>query len=1312
VFYNKGISSPVHWIGDFKIPEYTDTIWATEAMLPRVTVSFTVNTMGTEALGYSFQIVQQEVTDAYRTILTEGILVPVVQEHNEGHTAPYINPFVAPVLTKNLGELEGSDARITNLTDNTFEPYKYQDRYYNIADTYAVYSPEISITKQFTLSSNLRLAVIGEYILTAVPYKQEDGTTVTNWVTDTVRFKPRNIVSKPISELELLRFKSSTTIDGRLVRSVNDNTSQEDGDDEDEFHWASGTCVVLKTEAGLFGEEYDYTSYPAVRIYRESDPYGGITYNDRLLATYLPASDISSNSGRLVANRGDVVCSKFECFRSFVTENGNYLRQRPNVFTFPIQSVYNADYRYDKSFFNGGGNVKSDVLYPHLLQETGNVTGDLYKYDDAYSAIDRSKLYAALTEDFRTSIVYDTRVIASDKATPDRYVNSWSVFKANNFLNLRGNCGEGTNLLEFNDNVFAFQDSGVSLLSINPRVTQVGNDGIETVLGTGTLLETASYISTEVGTSKHSDVIKSIQSFYFLDQNKRKLYRYTSSGLEALSDTKGIESYLSNTITSDSKLLGIYDNTRKAVYLTVTNNTYEVAEVSEEITEERTITTTTTTTSYEYFETNASTYITGSVIAEDSTVEITVEGIGYLFTCVGTVVDPLTEFKFDADVAVTLSSLKDAIVAKLTSIEKEQYYTVEVIDDKLNIVSLRRGDEYNLEPTIVNHIIDSSGTGTESGGEGYKLVADTTVITENDTWVVVDFSTAGGVDRLDLLKNGSIVAQSGVYQGSNYGFPDAEVSQPKIVDRDGITVRELWKGQWLIGTAYLVGDIVKIVSGTTNNYYVAIADSTGQEPSGSPTYWELHVKGSFNTDVWNVAWDNTNYPPYCYKPAFIGTNSFLVGGGISEELKFEGLVPDRYSEFLAEVNAPSEYWLGKEGDTYDIGLILGGVVSAYNGGSYINARGQRVWAKYNAGDTFKIECMGAGEGTGFRVYYWLIKPQVSDFKAIDIPSETKQSYVVTPVTVTTTEEVTISKTYRTIDVLTTDNRSGLITKVVDDTYLLSGITDLFVLSKNVDYNFNGSYYNVIDIDYENKLVELLLIEGDGVETSEEVDLSRILKFRNPFTLTFNEMLGKFDSFHSFIPLMYTKGYNPFYTIDSNSEIYKHNLGAYGEYYGVKHNSYIDVVLPTKLVNRFTNMSFYLWASDGSERMPDKSLRSVKVYSDGQESDEVILYPKSDVRYIRDDDNGRLPNNGVSVTETIDLVEYTYPYSLLYNTHKVADRLWRSGIPRIKEGSVEFSTARAIGSYCIVRLEFDNSDNIKQVLDTLKFKSNTINSFEE
>ena len=89
------------------------------------------------------------------------------------------------------------------------------------------------------------------------------------------------------------------------------------------------------------------------------------------------------------------------------------------------------------------------------------------------------------------------------------------------------------------------------------------------------------------------------------------------------------------------------------------------------------------------------------------------------------------------------------------------------------------------------------------------------------------------------------------------------------------------------------------------------------------------------------------------------------------------------------------------------------------------------------------------------------------------------------------------------------------------------------------------------------------------------------------------MLNKFDSFHSFIPLIYTKNFSPFYTINNDSEIFKHNFGDFGEYYGVKYNSYIDVVLPIKDVSRFTNASFYFWVSDGSERIPEKTLRSIK-----------------------------------------------------------------------------------------------------------------------
>ena len=251
-------------------------------------------------------------------------------------------------------------------------------------------------------------------------------------------------------------------------------------------------------------------------------------------------------------------------------------------------------------------------------------------------------------------------------------------------------------------------------------------------------------------------------------------------------------------------------------------------------------------------------------------------------------------------------------------------------------------------------------------------------------------------------------------------------------------------------------------------------------------------------------------------------------------------------------------------------------------------------------------------------------------------------------------------------------------------YKLSGLVDKFRLRPNVMYEFRGGVFTVDSVDFENHLAVLTLVEG--TPTVGIVDMSEYMYHRVPLTIKFNELIGKFESFESFIPVLYAKNYEGIYTLNPYGVLYKHGVGNSGEFYGTTYDSYIDVVVPTKQLTDFTTAYFYLWANEGSKQVPEKSLHSIKVYSDEQETDEVLLYPKSDIRYVRDNEGTRIPNNGVSIG--------VHPYSTLYNTNKDASRRWSIGLPRPYDGE------RMYGSYSVVRLKFRNEGKMKQVLETL------------
>jgi len=142
---------------------------------------------------------------------------------------------------------------------------------------------------------------------------------------------------------------------------------------------------------------------------------------------------------------------------------------------------------------------------------------------------------------------------------------------SNNIRSLDSNKGDLNYMISHNDTIFTFQDTAVSALLVNPTVQTVGKDGTTVMLGQGTTIQDIQVISDSIGIQKCNETVRSVSFLYWIDLNKKKLYRL-GQGIQSISDLKGVSSYFKQTLNKNSRFLGVYDNSRNSVIMTVVND--------------------------------------------------------------------------------------------------------------------------------------------------------------------------------------------------------------------------------------------------------------------------------------------------------------------------------------------------------------------------------------------------------------------------------------------------------------------------------------------------------------------------------------------------------------------------------------------------------------------------------------------------------------------------------------------------------------------------------------------------------------------
>ena len=169
--------------------------------------------------------------------------------------------------------------------------------------------------------------------------------------------------------------------------------------------------------------------------------------------------------------------------------------------------------------------------------------GDMYQYNKAYSAMDKTKIFVPEPFDFKNTVNFDTRVYASDLKINGEYSDSWLKFKFNSYIDVDSAYGKLITIINSANRLVFFQPNGVGILSVNDRALVEDNNAGKLTLGTGGVLPRFDYISYNTGVLTPKAVVKADSSFYYIDAQRKRIYSH-QGGDVPVSVLKGINSAL------------------------------------------------------------------------------------------------------------------------------------------------------------------------------------------------------------------------------------------------------------------------------------------------------------------------------------------------------------------------------------------------------------------------------------------------------------------------------------------------------------------------------------------------------------------------------------------------------------------------------------------------------------------------------------------------------------------------------------------------------------------------------------------------
>lgn len=569
-FYDKS-KNPyfVKWIGDIKMPNYTDTCNnsvyedGTNTGITDFRLSFVANHAGgyreafVLSLGIKFTV---NIPISLTSQIDGYSIVRVLREEKDKSIVS--NGYITRCSFGGSGDIYTTTPLVDNTCNTTTTTHD---------DTKGFYiTPDFSNLSNTAPAVNMIMRLRGTLgkinSVNAVSF----GGTNPYYFNKLYNFTPISRPDYTILQATLLGYGQSTT-ELSISKQVHNYDFDTISPDESKSQSIGNQAYYIFAQNGVSGVDWSAAVAASGKYYvaierTVSSQYGGNTYTQRANNEY-----INCNHYRPIRTTTNNIIDTFEVFAgdTFVNmydscrmaKNWGAVSGRSvstqgkfsTTFFFPVESTINTDLRFG-TYMNKDIATTYDTPSGHEFVEN-------YSYNGIASAENNIKKYFPKPDPYIINNSYNNRFYISDIKINGELKDSWSVFKALNYWDVDGTYGPINACGYLQDQIYFVQDKAFGKLLINPRTAITSTEGSEIQIGRGNVIDSHDYISIEYGTKHQFSFLISAYSIYFIDVRHKKIFSFNQNKpLNPISDTKGMSSWIRNNI------FGYLETTDKPVF--------------------------------------------------------------------------------------------------------------------------------------------------------------------------------------------------------------------------------------------------------------------------------------------------------------------------------------------------------------------------------------------------------------------------------------------------------------------------------------------------------------------------------------------------------------------------------------------------------------------------------------------------------------------------------------------------------------------------------------------------------------------------
>ena len=277
--------------------------------------------------------------------------------------------------------------------------------------------------------------------------------------------------------------------------------------------------------------------------YDDSVRFGGNSKEALLANTWcvagksLPIGEISTDdlnptTVTLKWTVGDTYYQRYDCLKTypFTREDPNQLVE---ILSFMCETHVNIDGRYDRN----RGQADNTNMSPRNF----NLLNPVYSQRDNFFT------NRIVDNDGQEELIYPNQITFTKTKNSGADVDLWTNITLASTLELDGDKGKISKLTKMNDQLIAFQDTGISQILYNERVQVSTEQGVPIELAKSGNVQGKSYISNTIGCSNKWSVCNTPSGIYFMDSHDKSIYLFNGK-LSNLSTSLGLNSWVKDKI--------------------------------------------------------------------------------------------------------------------------------------------------------------------------------------------------------------------------------------------------------------------------------------------------------------------------------------------------------------------------------------------------------------------------------------------------------------------------------------------------------------------------------------------------------------------------------------------------------------------------------------------------------------------------------------------------------------------------------------------------------------------------------------------